>query len=153
MAQKKYGKDIFSLIKKDHREAESLFEKLNSGKREKSIFQKLDMELSIHMEAEEKHFYPRLEEFEETRDQVADALQEHKEAKEMLKELNKLPFDSEQWSSKFDDLQDAIEHHIEDEEGDIFTDAKDVLDQEEIDQMSQSFESEKEKQKQLRKAG
>lgn len=97
--------DIYQILKKDHQEAKDLFKKIQSGKGDKtSLFSELRQELMIHMEGEEKLFYPVLKKNDETRDITEEGIEEHKEAKKILKEMQSLKGD-EQWQSRLQELR------------------------------------------------
>jgi iron-sulfur cluster repair protein YtfE (RIC family) len=136
--------DIYQLLKKDHKEAKDLFKKIQSGDGDKTAsFSKLRQELMIHMEGEEKLFYPVLKKNEQTREQIEEGIEEHKEAKKIIKEMQSLKGD-EQWDSKLEELQEAIEHHIEEEEQELFPMAKNVLSKEQVTSIAEQFQQEKE---------
>ncbi len=135
--------DIYQLLKKDHDEAKDLFKRIQTGKADKSgLFSKLSQELTIHMEGEEKLFYPVLKKNEETREMTEEGIEEHKEAKKILKDMRSLKAE-QQWESKLQELRQAIEHHIEEEEHQLFEKAKHVLSKEQTTQMAQQFQQEK----------
>jgi hemerythrin superfamily protein len=137
--------DIYQLLKKDHQEAKGLFKKIQSGKGDKmSLFSELRQELTIHMEGEEKLFYPVLKKNDETRDITEEGIEEHKEAKKILKEMQGQK-DDQQWRSKLQELREAIEHHIEEEEHQLFEKAKHVLSKEQVSEIAQQFQQEKQK--------
>jgi hemerythrin superfamily protein len=135
--------DIYQLLKKDHEEAKQLFKKLHSGKGErKELFSELSKELTVHMEGEEKLFYPLLKENEETRDITMEGYEEHNEAKQILKQIKSVKDDNE-WKQKLQELQKSVEHHIEEEEHELFKHAKKVLGAEKAAEIGQAFQKEK----------
>ncbi len=137
--------EIYQVLKKDHKEAKDLFKKIQDGKGDSmETFSKLRQALMIHMEGEEKLFYPVLKKNEETREQVEEGMEEHKEAKGILKEMQPLQIGGDgQWEEKFDELQEAIEHHVEEEEQELFPLAKHVLSKEQSSQIAEQFQQEK----------
>jgi hypothetical protein len=135
--------EIFQLLKKDHQEAKDLFKKIESGKGDKTaLFSELRQELMVHMEGEEKLFYPLLKKNDETREITEEGIEEHKEAKKIIKEIQSLKGD-EQWQSKLQELKQAVEHHVEEEEHELFEKAKHVLSKEQATQIGQQFQQEK----------
>ena len=110
------------LLEKDHRKVESLFDRYRTasdGKRE--IIGDITRELSIHMAAEEKEFYPVIRKaIPEGASLVEDAVKEHEEAKGLLAELAKLDLGTFDMDAKVATLRKAIEHHVKDEEEEIF---------------------------------
>ncbi|MBT1073428.1 hemerythrin domain-containing protein [Pelotalea chapellei] len=141
------SKQLFDLLKSDHRQAEKLMKQIESASYEKreALFAILKQELTLHMQMEEKEFYPKLQKIAEMSDQVEDALQEHKEAREYLAELEDLDQDEDEWLSSFQDMQEGIQHHVEDEEQEIFPDCKKFLSEEQLGEIAQKCIQMKEK--------
>ena len=64
-----------------------------------------------------------------------------------MTELAAEPKDAEEWTAKFKVLKENVEHHVEEEEGEMFKKARKVLSQEEIDELGARLEEAKGKQK------
>jgi iron-sulfur cluster repair protein YtfE (RIC family) len=109
----------------------------------KEIFDKIDTELEIHAHIEETVFYPAIEDHEELKDMVAEALEEHEEAKTLLGELEELGAESHEFGSKLQQLIEAVEHHVEEEEGEMFPKIREVFEEDELEQLGQDLESAK----------
>lgn len=125
--------DLYRLLKQDHQKAKRLFERIaeageGAKKTRERLFQELKQELELHTRVEEEHFYPALEEFDETKDLVAEALSEHDEVKEKLAALAQIDTEDESWPSEIEELQADVEHHVEEEENEIFPKARELLD-------------------------
>lgn len=150
--QKAPTKDIFSLLKKDHDETRLLFEKIKIGSQgREALFSELSEALSLHMEGEEHLFYPKLEDSNETRDLTMEGYDEHNEAKGILAEIGQMPFGNREWTSKLNDLQKSVEHHIKEEEKQLFDKARSVIDEEESERIAKEFQAEKHRN--MKKAG
>lgn len=122
----------FRLLKKDHRKVSKLFRKLEDTteravKTRERLFSKVKMELDVHALIEEKHLYPALEDKAKTEDQVEHSYDEHAEVKTMLKELDKLEKNDPSWYLKFIRLVKDVEHHVKEEEGELFPNAEKTL--------------------------
>ena len=74
---------------------------------------------------------------------VAKALEEHQEAKARLDELEELGADSHDFGSKLQQLMEAVEHHVEEEEGEMFPKIQEVFDEDELEQLGQELEAAK----------
>ena len=74
---------------------------------------------------------------------MAEALEEHQEAKSLLDELEELGADDHAFGSKLQQLMEAVEHHVEEEEGEMFTKIQEVFDEDELGQLGQELESAK----------
>jgi hemerythrin superfamily protein len=148
--------DVFKLLKMDHKEAKGLFKKIESSSASKSrekLFQQLADALNLHTEMEEQIFYPRLREEEKLRETIGEAYEEHHVAKLLLDELLQTSIDDERWESKFTVLMEMIQHHVQEEEKELFPKAAKALGKEESKQLGQQIEAAKaERMKGMRKA-
>jgi hypothetical protein len=138
----------FELLKQDHRKVADLMEKLEKTtergvKTREELFGKIQEELEIHAHIEETIFYPVLQKEKETEDITREAFEEHKVVKTLLAELAALNKDDEQWLPKFTVLKENIEHHVEEEEGEMFTDARKAIEKEELEQLGEQMNAEK----------
>ena len=143
--------NAFDILKEDHKRVSSLFEKLEPTteralKTREELFAKLKMELDVHSQVEETILYPVLKEIEKTRDITLEGIEEHRVVKQLLMELDQSPKDTEQWSAKLTVLKENVEHHVEEEEGEMFKSARSALSKEEIEQLTARIEAEKKKQ-------
>ena len=144
--------DAFELLKKDHEKVSGIFEKLEPTtergvKTREELFAQLKQELEIHTQIEEQFFYLALKQAQETRDITLEAYEEHAVVKELLAELDKLAKDDETWGAKLTVLKENVEHHVEEEEGEMFTGAQDVLSSEQIEELGARMEAAKQEQK------
>lgn len=144
--------DAFTLLKNDHKKVAGLLEKLEGTteralKTREELFTQLKSELDVHTEIEEKIFYPVLEKADETRDITLEAFEEHRLVKQLLGELETEAKDDEQWTAKFTVLKENIEHHVEEEEGEMFKKARRVLSEAEIEELGTRLEKAKGEQK------
>src|SRR5215216_1720857 len=143
--------NAFDILKEDHKKVSDLFEKLEPTteraiKTREELFAKLKMELDVHAHIEETILYPVLKEIEETRDITLEAIEEHRIVKVLLAELEEMPKGSEQWTAKLTVLKETVEHHVEEEEGEMFKQARSALSKEQIEQLTTRIQAEKKKQ-------
>lgn len=140
--------DAFKLLKADHRKVTELFEQLErtSGKRKLNVFEQIKTELDLHTHIEEKIFYPALEKPTETRELTMEAYEEHKQVKTLLRELSRARNADEQWQAKAKVLQENVEHHVDEEENQLFKKAGAALGKEQIEELGARLEEEKERQ-------
>jgi hypothetical protein len=134
--------DAFSLLKADHQKVAALFEQLESagGQSKLRVFEQIKTELELHTQIEEKIFYPALEEPEETHDLTLEAYEEHDVVKKLLRELSRARTANEEWEAKAKVLQENVEHHVEEEENELFPKAEAALGDEEIERLGQRLE-------------
>jgi len=138
--------NALEVLKQDHQKVKGLFQEVRTGSdrsKQKELFDKIDTELEIHAHIEETVFYPAIEEHEEFKDMVAEALEEHREAKALLDELEELGADSHDFGSKLQQLMEAVEHHVEEEEGEMFPKIQEVFDEDELEQLGRELEAAK----------
>ena len=143
--------DAFELLKTDHKKVSGIFEKLDETtergvKTREELFTQLKQELDVHAHIEETVLYPALEKEDDTRDITLEAYEEHRLVKQLLSELESLGKDEEQWTAKFTVLKENIEHHVEEEEGEMFKKARKVLSQEQIEELGTQLEAAKQQQ-------
>jgi iron-sulfur cluster repair protein YtfE (RIC family) len=142
--------NAFELLKADHEKVAGLMEKIDETteralKTREELFTQLKNELDLHAEIEEQIFYPAIEGAEETREITLEAYEEHNVVKQLLAELEAEPKDDETWSAKFTVLKENVEHHVEEEEGEMFKNARKVLSKEEADELGARLEEAKRK--------
>ena len=139
--------NAFELLKADHEKVAQLFEQLESasGREKLTVFEEIRTELELHAHIEEKVFYPALEQPEATRDITMEAYEEHAVVKKLLSELGRSRTANEEWEAKAKVLQENVEHHVEEEENELFSKAQQALGEEEIDRLGEELQAEKER--------
>ena len=151
--------NAFQLLKEDHQKVSGIFQQLEptterAEKTRTELFAKLQEELDIHAKVEESVFYPAIKQAAETREIVLEGFEEHHVIKMLLKELEALPVDTEQWTAKLKVLKENVEHHVEEEEGEMFQKARQVLTEEQINRLGAQMEELKQQlQAQSKSAG
>jgi len=139
---------IFELLKQDHEKARYLFDTIRkSGKNEVAALQKLfgqlEEELAIHMEGEERFFYTALEKHEELRAKVLEAYEEHQVAKTLIGTFMSLAVDDARWQAKVSVLNEVVEHHMQEEEREMFKMARKALGSGQIQEITMQFQQHK----------
>lgn len=136
--------DAFELLKEDHRKVSTLFQEIESApvQTKRDLFEQLKSELDLHATIEETIFYPALENSEEAREITLEAYEEHKVVKDLLAELEGMTPDDE-WSAKLTVLRENVEHHVEEEEGELFRKARQALTEDEIEQIGDEMQAAK----------
>lgn len=137
---------IFDLLKKDHEKVKGLFKQMKRHKQSPdSLWAEIQKELKMHMEGEEKLFYPFLQEKEETHEMTMESIEEHNVAKKEMSEMMNLSVNDEWFNPKMKVLQEIVNHHIEEEETQLFKKAKKVMDKQQAQQMAEQFEQQKQR--------
>ena len=140
--------NAFELLKADHEKVNGLFDELEAatGKAKLSVFNQIKSELELHTHIEETIFYPALEKPEETHDLTLEAYEEHKMVKTLLAELSGSRTADDEWQARAKVLRENVEHHVDEEENELFDKADDALSDEEIEALGQQMEAEKARQ-------
>lgn len=137
-------------LKKDHEEVKEILEKIkNTGgvKSRENLFLQLKKEITPHMKAEEKVFYTVLAKEKEAKENALEGYEEHHVTEVVLKELDKMGKAEERWLAKMKVFAELVDHHVEEEESKIFQDAESVLDDEQMDEILEKFNKQKEQLK------
>ena len=122
--------DAVSLLTQDHANVKSMFEQYEElGDRahasKKKLAQQICLELTKHATAEEEIFYPAVRQAGgDTEDLVDEATVEHAAAKELIAQILSMEPTDDLYDAKVKVLSEQIEHHVQEEEGEMFPKAK-----------------------------
>ena len=141
--------DALQLLTKDHDHVKKMLEELDDTteraiKTREQTFAKLQSELEVHEAIEEEIFYPALKEHSKTRDIALEGYEEHHVVDTVIAEMGDVPVSDETWTAKFAVMKENLEHHIEEEEQDMFPKARKVFDQQELDALGERMAARKE---------
>ena len=141
--------DAMKLLKDDHEKVKKMLQELESTtergvKTRQELFSKVKHELTIHEAIEEEIFYPALREHPKTKEIALEAYEEHHVVDMVMAEIESVAFDNEQWAAKFMVMKENLEHHIEEEEGEMFKQAKQVFEKEELEHLGDQMKARKE---------
>jgi hemerythrin HHE cation binding domain-containing protein len=137
--------DALTLLKNDH---EELKKHLEAGedtteravKSRAEILDTVSTLLMAHERIEEEIFYPALKEHPNAKDIVLEGYQEHHVVDVLVDELQDLVENDERWGAKFTVLKENIEHHVEEEEGEMFDAARKVFSERELEELGERME-------------
>lgn len=138
--------DIYSYIQRDHRKVAELMDDLlaiNLSAVQLNIFDRIKTELELHAAAEEQTFYAALEQASQkanVEDRVVHAKADHDEIRGLLMFLSEESIAGPMWMEKFGELKHAVEHHVKEEEGEIFGKARKLLTQDQADQLARDID-------------
>jgi hemerythrin superfamily protein len=122
--------DAIQLLEGQHREVERLFATLEKAKgpAEKSgLFRQIADKLAVHATIEERHFYPAVK-AKRTEDILLESLEEHLGIKRVIADLLGVPPADETFDAKVKVLKEQVEHHVKEEETDLFPKVKKIID-------------------------
>ncbi|MEI2742837.1 MAG: hemerythrin domain-containing protein [Candidatus Competibacter sp.] len=144
-------KGIFDVLVKDHEHHRELLKRIDEtvGKSEErvALFEEFALEAKAHAAAEEQALYSTLMAHPDTTDEARHAVAEHHEMEELINELAETDMGTGAWLVKFRSLKEEYEHHLEEEENDIFPIAEEEFSDAEEQRMRKVFEARKPKEK------
>jgi len=134
--------DAIRLLTDDHDALKKLLDeiKVTTDRAEKTrgeLFSRIKMELTVHEVIEEEIFYPALKEHPRAKEIVLEGYEEHHVVDEIMGELEGLDPTDESFGPKAKVMAENIEHHIEEEEGEMFKQARQVFDPDELAQLGE----------------
>jgi hypothetical protein len=140
--------DAIAMLEADHRKVKELLAELESTtergvKTRTELFATIKGEMTLHEIIEEEIFYPELKAHPKAEDIVLEGYEEHHVVDLLMGELEALDVSDESWGAKALVMKENIEHHIEEEEGDMFKKARQVFDESELDDLGQRMEARK----------
>jgi len=135
--------NIVEALVKHHDEIRSLFEEVAE---EPNKYVALKKHLIIHHENEELYLLNDLKEKNELKGDSLESIEEHHVLDLLLDDLNDFPFDNERWKVKFGILREFTEHHLQEEEEDVFPKAMEKLSDDELKTYGEKFNEVKEQQ-------
>lgn len=148
--------NAIEMLIQEHEEAANMFDELENTNEDQvttadenttvvqgriDLFRKLRNALMLHARAEEQVFYPALENFDETRDLIAEAYREHAEVEQMLEEIGQLNPTNEEWLDKIAELRENVEHHVAEEEDELFPQVEELFDEERLQELGAQMEA------------
>jgi hemerythrin superfamily protein len=144
--------NAIAILKDDHEKVTKLFKQFksadnaNNDTKKSAIVEEIAAALNVHASVEEEIFYPAVKKAraEETKDEVREAYEEHKQIKALLAALSKTASDDDTFDSKVKVLQEDVEHHVKEEEGQMFPDAKKFLGDEKLQALGEQIAARKE---------
>jgi hemerythrin-like domain-containing protein len=140
--------DAIALLKADHDKVKRLLSELETTtergiKTRTELFATIKGELTLHEVIEEEIFYPALKSHPKAKDIVMEGYEEHHVVDLLMGELEALDVDDESWGAKAMVMKENVEHHIEEEEGDMFKQARQVFDTEELEELGERMDARK----------
>jgi len=139
--------NALELLKEDHDRVDKLFQKVEATEEtdHMALFEQIMAELEVHTQIEESIFYPQIKEKgdEELKKLVAEGVEEHRQAKMFLRELDALQSEGERFEAKLKVLMEDIKHHVQEEEGEMFPMIKEQFDESSLQELGKQLEEAK----------
>ncbi|WP_295534020.1 hemerythrin domain-containing protein [uncultured Thioclava sp.] len=144
---------IYDAIKADHDNHRDLMAQIakteGASDERKKTWNTFYYDIKSHAAAEEETFYSKLMSKIWGQDAARHSVEEHAELDELLEELNEMDMSSPGWLNKFHKLQHDYNHHMDEEEDEIFAQAKKVIDESEIAGYGEKFHARKKKEREI----
>jgi hemerythrin-like domain-containing protein len=145
--------DALALLQEDHEKVRKLLDELESTtdrgvKTRTELFATIKGELTIHEIIEEEIFYPELKAHPKAKEIVLEGYEEHHVVDQIMGELEATPVDDESWGAKAKVMKENVEHHMEEEEGEMFKAARSVFSKDELEDLGARMEARRTEAKQ-----
>ncbi len=127
-----------ALLKTQHRKVEALFKKLESGRSDKAaVLEELADSLAAHMAIEHEFLYPAAKDVDD--EMVNESFEEHSLAEVALKRLLATDTEDEAFDARVTALKELIEHHVEEEEEELFPKVDKAIDEDTLSSMGKAM--------------
>lgn len=140
--------NAIELLKEDHNELRGYFSTYkgsDSDSEKQKLFDKIKAKLDAHTHIEETIFYPRLKEHKELEDITLEGIEEHHVADLLAREISNLKRESEKFEPKMDVLIESTEHHMQEEEGEMFPKVEKIFSASELEDLGKQMAEEEKK--------
>jgi hemerythrin superfamily protein len=144
--------NAIKMLKQQHREVEKLFKRLEAAKSaepRQKVFNEIADALAVHATIEERHFYPAVKK-EQTEEILLESVEEHLEIKRAIADLLEMDAGDDTFEAKVKVLKEDVEHHVEEEETELFPKVERLFDDEELDAIGAAMD---ETQEELKREG
>jgi hemerythrin superfamily protein len=138
--------DVLSLLKEDHRQVGGMIDAMQKcdpgDQRLVELGRQISQALTVHAEIEEKFFYPELRdraEEDEERVDVFEAFTEHDVVKHLISLLKSARRNDERFKAELQVLGESVKHHVKEEESRIFSIARELLDESELEELGEKM--------------
>jgi hemerythrin superfamily protein len=142
---------ILNLLKEDHKQVNDLLEQIvdttgRAAKKRQELFEQVKTALLAHSHAELEVFYKPLLEKGDDPDALLEAEVEHQVVERLLDDIEQSEPSDEKWLAKVTVLSELVQHHVKEEEKEIFKLARETFGRNELEQMGQEFEARKQQE-------
>lgn len=143
--------NAIELLKQDHEKVKKLLEEISNTteravKKRTELLQQIALELQVHTTIEEEDFYPAFKQAgaKEEAKMYHEAREEHRAVEALvLPDLMSTDPGTVEFSGRLKVLKELLEHHIEEEEQEMFKDAQKLMSKEELTTLGKQMEEKK----------
>src|SRR5919197_5703193 len=142
--------DAISLLRQDHRKVKGMVEEVEETgrrltKQREELFQTIVDELTVHERIEEEIFYPSVQKHEMAKDLVLESYVEHGVVDDLLDEISTIETGDEKWMPAFKVFTENLEHHIQEEENELFPKVESIFSRDQLTKMGEQMMALKER--------
>ncbi|HLH31636.1 MAG TPA: hemerythrin domain-containing protein [Terriglobia bacterium] len=149
-ALKKRAMRVTTILTKDHRLVSGMIKTLEmtpriNGMLRKTIFEQIRTNVMVHAQAEEEVLYPAMRNimYVGGESKVDEAYREHQQVKDLLNDLETMDPNTDAFDTKFADFRNKIEHHVDEEENEMFVMLKQRMSTERQEELGQRIHDRK----------
>jgi hemerythrin superfamily protein len=138
--------DIFEKLKADHDRHREMLEAIasaNDNEERFELFEAFRVEVTAHAAAEEQSLYANMLADPELQEEGRHSVAEHKEIDDLLGELQEADVGSTGWTEKFAEMRHRYEHHIDEEEEEMFPAAEERFPERKAKALGEKFDERK----------
>ena len=145
--------NALELLKQDHEKVKGLIKQVegtdgrSTSKREE-LFQTIVDELTVHERIEEEIFYPAVQKHEKAKDLILESYVEHGVVDDLLDQISTIEVRDEKWLPAFKVLKENLEHHIKEEEDELFPKVRSIFSEDQLTKMGEQMTALKEQAQQ-----
>ncbi len=144
---------IYETLKKDHDNHRTLLNRIadtsGDSQERRNAWREFYRDVKSHAAAEEETFYSKLMTKTWGQDQARHSVHEHQQMDDIMEELNGMDMSSSGWLRRFETLKHDYEHHMDEEENEVFDRAREVIPEDEIEDHDRRFRDRKDKERDL----
>jgi hemerythrin-like domain-containing protein len=141
--------DPLKMLEDDHETVKKILGDLEDTteravKTRTELFGRLEREMRVHEVLEEEILYPALKEHDKAKDLALEGYEEHHVVDTIMGEMRDVSVEDETWTAKFSVMKENIEHHIEEEEGEMFPKAREIFSADDLEDMGERMAARRE---------
>jgi hemerythrin superfamily protein len=134
---------IYEAITRDHDRHRKLLATLADSASRRQAWDELYQDIKSHAAAEEETFYSKLISETWGQDAARHSVSEHKELDDLMEEMHEIGVSAPGWQERFERFRHDYEHHIDEEEDEVFTRARKLIDKSREAEFAERFEARK----------
>ncbi|HET9643542.1 MAG TPA: hemerythrin domain-containing protein [Burkholderiaceae bacterium] len=120
-------KDAIALLKEDHKQVRQLFQDYRKlveddaeSEQRQELAERVCALLTVHAMIEEELLYPSARDAIDKQDLLDEAEVEHETAKDLIAQIQEMDPDEDLYDARVNVLGEYVEHHVKEEEGELF---------------------------------